>query len=136
MTNSTLMNIFDSRNELKVKLACLFFRESSVSYNIVEKFTVVSIFHYHVKFFFGFYYFIQLYNIRMPNLLQYFNFTCYSFNVFLIMYFIFFEDFYGHLYNKHIKLKIDIYLLFLLWEYVGLAWPIQMFLYQGICLYN
>jgi hypothetical protein len=68
-----------------------------MSYNVVEEFTSIGIFHDHVELFFGFNNFIELNDVWMSHFLQDFDFSRYSFNVFLIVNFIFLQNFNGNL---------------------------------------
>jgi hypothetical protein len=90
MTDATLMNVFDSRNKLKIKFACLFLRQSCVSNNEIKKLSAVTIFHDHVKFLVGLNNFIKLDHIWMSNFFQNLDFSCYSLNIFLILDLVFF----------------------------------------------
>jgi hypothetical protein len=68
-----------------------------MSYNVVEEFTSIGIFHDHVELFFGFNNFIKLNDIWMSHFFQNLDFSSNSFNVFLIVNFIFFKDFNSNL---------------------------------------
>ena len=96
MAYSALVDVFDSGNELQVEFAGLFFAETGVSDNIVEQFSPICVLHYHVEFFFGFDYFVQLNDIWMSDLLEDFDFSCNPLNVFLVVDFVLFQDLDGH----------------------------------------
>ena len=69
-----------------------------MSNNEIEKLTAIAVLHDHVKFFFGFDDFIKLNDIRMPDFFQDFDFSCNSFDILLIMNFVFLKDFNCDLY--------------------------------------
>ena len=68
-----------------------------MSYNIIEEFATIAILHNHVELFFSLNNFIELNDIWMPNFLEDLDFPSNSFNIFLIMDFIFLKNLYSNL---------------------------------------
>ena len=94
------MNILDSAYELQVKFAGLLFAQSGVSDDKVEEFSAIAVLHDHIQLFLSFDDFVKLNNIWMSNFLKNFDFTGDSFNIFLVVNFIFLKNFYCNLQLK------------------------------------
>jgi hypothetical protein len=68
-----------------------------VSYNVIEKFTSITVLHYHVKFFLGFDDFIELDDVWVSDFLKNFYFSCDAFDIFLIVDFVLLKNLYCNL---------------------------------------
>ena len=99
VADSTVMDVLDTGDELKVELACLLLRKPCVLDYVVEEFTTVTIFHDHVELFFGFNNFIKLDDIGVSYLFEDLDFPSDSLNILLIMNFILFKNFNCHLFE-------------------------------------
>lgn len=93
MTNARLMDVLNTADQFEVKLASLLLTQSGVSYNEIKELTPITVFHDHIELLLGFNDFIKLDNVWMPYLFQYFDFSSNSFDIFLIVNFIFLEYF-------------------------------------------
>jgi hypothetical protein len=97
MADSTLMDIFNTGNEFKVKFAGLFLGESGMPHDVVEELSPITVLHDHVQLFFSLNDLVKLNNIGMPDLFQNFNFSRNALHIFLIMDLVLFENFNGDL---------------------------------------
>ena len=68
-----------------------------MSHDEIEKFTSIAVLHDHIKLLFCLNDFIKLDDVRVADFLENFYFSCDSFNVFLVVNFVFFKDFYSNL---------------------------------------
>jgi len=86
------MEILDTCDNLVQEIAgfCLF--NSMISYNIIEEFTTLGIFHDQIQLLWCLNYLIKLNDIGMPDHLKYMNFTSHSFNIIDILYLIFLQN--------------------------------------------
>jgi len=96
MTDSTLVNVFDSRNQFKVELAGLFLSKPGVSHDIIKEFSTVCILHDHIELLLSLNNLIQLNYIWMSDLLQYLYLSCDSLYIFLIVDLVFLKDLNSH----------------------------------------
>ena len=96
MADSALVDVLDTGDELEVEFAGLLLREPGMSDDVVEQLAAAAILHDHVELFFSFNYLVELYDIWVSDLLEDFDFSGDSLDVFLIVDFVFLEDFDGH----------------------------------------
>ena len=109
MAHAALVDVLNSGNQLKVKLARLLLREPCMSHNVVEQLAPIAILHDHVELFFSFNYFVKLNHIWVSDLLENFDFSCDSLHVFLIIDFVFLEDFDGYfLAGQRVLAELDL----------------------------
>ena len=92
----SLVQKLDPLNYLIVKEGSLFLFQSTLLHNIVEKFTALSILHNHVNGRLILYNIIQLDNIPMLDLFQYFNLAVDSPRVRHLRYFLSTQHLDGH----------------------------------------
>jgi hypothetical protein len=85
VTDTALMDIFNTRNELQIKFTSLFLGESGVPHDVVEQLSAIAVLHDHVELFFGLDDLVKLNNIWMSDLLKNFNFSRNALHIFLIM---------------------------------------------------
>lgn len=98
MAHSALVDVLDTGDELEVEFAGLLLREPSMPDDVVEQLATTAILHDHVKLFFSFNYLIELDDVWVSDLLEDFDFPCDSLDVFLVVDFVFLEDFDGDLF--------------------------------------
>lgn len=97
MTNATLVDVLNARDELEVELASLFLGQSSMSDDVVEEFPSVAVLHDHEQLFLSLDDFVQLDHVRMSYFLQDFYFPRYSLHIFLVVDLVLLQDLYSHL---------------------------------------
>ena len=100
MANAALMDVFNSRNQFEIELAGLLFGESSVPDDIVKQLTTVCVLHDHIELLLCLNNFIELYNVGVAHLLKNLDLPGNSFDVLLVMNFIFLENFDSHLFSS------------------------------------
>ena len=97
MTDTTLVQVLNSADELPVKLSCLLLVEACISDDEVEELTSVGMLHDHEKLLFRLNNLVELDDIGVANFLQNFNFPRNPFNVLLVVDLFFLKDFDGNL---------------------------------------
>ena len=85
MADPQLVNVVNAGNKLLEVFACLLLFQPLVLYDDVEKLATLDEFHYQVEIFFGFNDFVDLDNVWVVKLFQYFYLTRNSFYVFLVL---------------------------------------------------
>jgi len=80
-----------------------------MSHDVVEKLTSIAVLHDHIELLLCLDDFIELNNIGMPDLLEYFDFSRYPLDILLVVNLVLLEDFNGHL--QSINNTIATYLL-------------------------
>jgi len=100
------MNVLYAWNKLLVKFACLLFLQSLVCHYIIKELSGWAELHDKIQLTLSLNdlqikqiltYFIKLDDVWMSDLLEYFNFTSDSFDIFLIFNFVLLQDFHGNL---------------------------------------
>lgn len=86
MAYTTLVNVFDARNELLIHSDSCLLMQSLMGHNIVEELAVLAELHDEKQFTFSFNDFKQLNYIGVPDFLQYFDLSAYSLNVLFVFY--------------------------------------------------
>lgn len=105
MAHTTLMNIFNARDQLQIELASLLLGQPSVTHDVIEQLAAIAVLHDHVELFFRLNNFVQLDDIGVADLLENFNFPRDTLDVFLIVNLVFLEDFDSDLHK--FKLMFD-----------------------------
>ena len=88
--------IFDASNNLLEESARFLLFDSLYLHNVVEKLPSARIFHDKIQFFLGFDDFIELHHLRMPNDLEYVDFSGNSLDIRDIDNLAFLKNFNGH----------------------------------------
>ena len=99
VADAHLVDVLDARNNLLKETTSLVFLQTLAFDDIVEEFSSTCILHDEKKLARGFYNFVQLDHVRVPHYLQNVNFSCNSLHIALVFDFVFFQDFYCHLFS-------------------------------------
>lgn len=97
MTDTALVQVLNSADQLPVELCSLLFVEASITDNEIEQLATVGMFHNHEKFLFCLNDFVKLDDVRVSNFLEDLDFSGDSFDVLLVIDFLFLKNFYGNL---------------------------------------
>lgn len=96
MTDSILMEMFYSLQNLVEKISCIYIINSVIFNNIIEEFPSVCMLHYKIKFILCFNDLVKLNDFWMPDLFQYLDLSRDSVDIHLILNLRFFKNFDCH----------------------------------------